>query len=63
MFNEIYIVVRNYCRPRLHVVVAVRAMFLSTVQNQGEFDDDFLGRLREAARYCKFTVLNKTADA
>ena len=52
-FNEIHTVVRDYCRPREHVFIAERAMFLSTVQIQGESDNDFLARLREAARYCK----------
>ena len=33
--NEIHTVEGVYCRPREHVVVAERAIFLSTVQNQG----------------------------
>ena len=63
MFIENYIVLRDYCRPRDHVVLSERAMFLSTVQNQGESDDDLLGRLCEAPRFFKFSEFKSTADA
>ena len=62
-FNEIHAVVKDYCIVREQVVVAERAMFLSTVQNQGESNDDYLERLRETARYCKLSELKNTADA
>ena len=45
MINENLIVVQNYCLPREHVVVAEQATFLSTIQNQGESEEDSFGRL------------------
>ena len=59
LFDKIYVVIRNYCRPRGEVVSSKRAKFLSIAQNQGEADDECLLRLREAARYCMFSELKK----
>ena len=43
--------IQNYCRSSEHVVGAERVKFLSTVKNQQDSDDNFISRLREAARY------------
>ena len=51
MFDNIYVVIQNYCRSSEHVVGAERVKFLSTIQNQQNSDDNFFSRLREAARY------------
>ena len=37
--------------------MAEKAKFLPNIWGVGEFDDDFLARLREAARFCDFQTL------
>ena len=53
-FKEIRQAIQNYISPKEIVERAERAKFLSIVQGVGEFDDDFLARLREEAIYCDF---------
>ena len=50
VINEIHNVIRDFCRPRANVVDAERALFLSTVQNQGKSEDDVLRGLSKAAQ-------------
>lgn len=60
-FQEIYATLTAYLKPTERLVVAERTMFLSTSQDSEESESDYLARLREAARYCKFEAL-KTSN-
>ena len=44
-------------------IVAERTMFPSAVQNQGDCNLNFLGRLLDAPRYSTFSKFKNTADA
>ena len=53
-YKEIRQAIQNYISPKERVETAERDKFLSVVQGVGEFDDDFLARLREEARCFDF---------
>ena len=44
------------------LVIAEKAMFLSTAQRSENTESDFLARLREVARNCKLDNLSNSAD-
>ena len=52
----------NYLKPQERLVVAERTGFLQMSQGGEEAETDYLARLREAARYCKFVDLKASAD-
>ena len=54
---KIRVVIQNYISPKERVITAERAKLLSSVQGDGETDDDFLAHLREEARYYDFQTL------
>jgi hypothetical protein len=60
-FAEINTTLLNYMKPSERLIVAERTIFLSVEQGHEENEADFLARLREAARHCKFGQL-KTCD-
>ena len=53
-YKEIRQAIQNYIFPKEGVETAEWDKFLSVVQGVGEFDDDFLARLREEARCFDF---------
>ena len=61
-FAEIQSTLISYLKPAERLVVAERTMFLSIEQGNAEKEADFLARLREAARYCKFNDLKTCND-
>ena len=52
----------NYLKPQERLVVAERTGFLQMSQGEEEAETDYLARLREAARYCKFVDLKALPD-
>ena len=52
----------NYLKPQERLVVAERTGFLQMSQGGEEAETDYLARLRDAARYCKFVDLKASPD-
>ena len=52
----------NYLKPQERLVVAERTGFLQISQGGEEPETDYLARIREAARYCKFLDLKAPPD-
>ena len=61
-FDQIERHIETYIKPRERLVVAERTNFLSTSQKPDENAEDFLARLREAARYCDFGKIKTAPD-
>ena len=53
-YKDMRLAIQNYISPKVRVVTAEKAKFLSAIQGVGESDYDFLARLRDEARYCDF---------
>ena len=53
---------KNYMKPQERLVVAERTDFLQMSQGGEEAETDYLARIREAARYCKFVDLKPSPD-
>ena len=61
-FKESRLVIQNYISLNERVITAERTKFLSIVQGVGKFDDDFLARRRDEARYCDFQTLKTVTN-
>ena len=57
-FQDIRDLILGKVRPKKPLVIAERTRFLSTIQNADEDARSYAQRLREAAKFCDFALLN-----
>ena len=57
-FSDIRKLIMDKLRPKKRLVIAERASFLSTIQHHSENVNEYVHRLRNAARFCEFNLLN-----
>ena len=60
-YKDIRLKIQNYISPQERLVTAEKTKFLSVIQGVGEYEDNFLARLREEACYCDFEKLKTAA--
>ena len=61
-YKDIRLAIQNYISPKQRVVTAERSKFRSVIQDVWEYNDNFLARPREEARYCDFKKLKTAAN-
>ena len=59
-FNDIREIILAKMRPKKRLVIAERTRFLATTQGSDEDVRHYVQRLRQAAKFCEFNLLNHT---